>query len=222
MTAASARSASACDGTAAAILAGGKSRRMGRPKAFIELEGRPLIARVIDVVGGLFPEVFIVSSDPGPLAGLGLPVIPDRRPGAGPLAGAHAALAAAKHSQVLVVGCDMPFLCPALLAHLAARAKGHDAAVPRGADGLHPLHAVYARRALVPIAAALEDGTRKFADAILALDRIEIGEEEMRRHDPDLLSLFNVNRPEDLARARALIEARRATGGPARPVRQDV
>jgi len=210
-----------CEETAGAILAGGKSRRMGRPKAFIELDGRPLIARGIGVLQGLFPEVFIVSSDSEPFAGLGLPVVPDLHAGAGPLAGAYAALAAAERPQVLVVGCDMPFLNAALLAHLAARAGGHDAAVPRGPDGLHPLHAVYTKRAFTPIGAALERGARKFIDALPALDVIEIGEAELRRQDPDLLSLFNVNRPEDLARAEKMIARRRAPGGADGRVRQD-
>ena len=210
-----ARRQAACDGTAGAILAGGRSRRMGRPKAFIELQGRPLITRVAEVLRALFPEVFIVSAEAAPFAGLGLPVIPDLHAEGGPLAGAHAALAATRQSRLLVVGCDMPFLNPALLAHLAGRAEGRGAAVPRGPDGLHPLHAVYTKGALEPMDAALARGALKFADVLSSLDVLEIGEEELRRFDPDLRSLFNVNRPEDLSRAETMIAAGRAPAPPA-------
>ncbi len=211
----SARRTASCEKTAGAILAGGMSRRMGRPKAFIELGGRPLIARVIGVLRELFPEVFIVSTETAPFAGLGLPVIPDLHARGGPLAGAHAALSATEQAQVLVVGCDMPFLNPALLAHLADRAEGRGAAVPQGPDGLHPLHAVYAKRALDPMEAALAQGAFKFTDAFPSLDVVEIGEDELRRFDPDLRSLFNVNRPEDLARAETMIAAGRTPASPA-------
>ncbi|MDP3939077.1 MAG: molybdenum cofactor guanylyltransferase [Deltaproteobacteria bacterium] len=211
----SARRTAACGETAGAILAGGRSRRMGRAKAFIELGGRPLIMRVIEVLRELFPEVFIVSTDAAPFAGLGLPVIPDLYAHGGPLAGAHAALSATERSQVLVVGCDMPFLSPAMLAHLAGRAEGRGAAVPRGPDGLHPLHAVYSKHALDPIGAALSGGVLKFSDALSSLDVAEIGEDELRRFDPDLRSLFNVNRPEDLARAEMMIAADRTPASPA-------
>jgi molybdopterin-guanine dinucleotide biosynthesis protein A len=206
-----------CAETAAAILAGGLSRRMGRPKAFIELAGRPIIERVIAVLRETFPEVFIVSAEREAFAPLGLRVVPDQHARAGPLGGAHAALAAAEREQVLIVGCDMPFLNAPLLRRIAERAAGRDAAVPRGPDGLHPLHAVYGKRALAPIAAALDRGALKFVDVLPALDVAEIAEDEMRALDPDLLSLFNVNRPEDLARAEELIRRRaRVPGAPAR------
>lgn len=195
----------ACAKTAAAILAGGKSRRMGRPKAFLPLGDQPLIARVIAALKRAFSELFIVASDGAPFGGLGLPVVPDKRPGAGAFGGVFTAIEAASTPQVLVVACDMPYLNADLLAHLALRAEGHAAAVPRAADGLHPLHAVYAKRAGGAFAAAMDRGALKLMDVLSALDCIEVGESEMRRLDPGLHSLFNVNRPEDLDRARALL-----------------
>lgn len=202
----------ACAGTAAAVLAGGKSRRMGRPKPFLTLGGRPLIGRVIDALADVFSEIFIVTPDDAPFLDLGLPVVADSRPGSGALGGVFTAVQAAALPQVLVVACDMPFLNPDLLAHLAVRASGHGAAVPRAADGLHPLHAVYAKRSHEALASALDRGAMKLVDVLPALDAVEMGEAEMRRFDPDLHSLFNVNRPLDLERARAVLAARRPLG----------
>jgi len=186
------------------VLVGGRSRRIGRPKAFLDLGGRMLIERVLDVVTDLFPETLLVTPDFAPFERFGLPLVADRHPGAGALGGACTGIAAAAHPQVLVVACDMPFLNPALLAHLAARARGHDAAIPRGPDGLHPLHAVYGRRCAEVFGRAIAAGSFKFMDAIAGLDVVEVGEEELRRLDPALHSLFNANRPEDLERARAM------------------
>ena len=202
----------ACASTAAAVLAGGKSRRMGRPKPFLTLEGRPLIRRVIDALMDDFSEIFIVAPDEAPFVDLGLPVVADSRPGSGALGGVFTAVQAATLPQVLVVACDMPFLNPDLLAHMAVRASGHGAAVPRAADGLHPLHAVYAKHSYEALASALDRGMMKLMDVLPALAAVEVDEEEMRRFDPNLYSLFNVNHPDDLERARAVLAARRPEG----------
>jgi molybdopterin-guanine dinucleotide biosynthesis protein A len=185
---------------------------MGRPKAFLSLGGRPLIVWVLERLRDLFCEVLIVSPETEPFSHLGVRVVPDHRPGSGPLGGALTGIAEASRPRALVVGCDMPLLCPPLLAHLVARLGAHAAVVPRTSDGLHPLHAVYARRALESLSRCLAGGALKFTDAVEATDRLEIGEAEIRRFDPELHSLFNVNRPEDAARAQKLLEARSATG----------
>jgi len=203
----------ACSGTSAVVLAGGKSRRIGRPKAFLDLGGRTLIERVLDVVTDLFPETLLVTTDFESFARFGLPLVADRHPGAGALGGLWTGLAAASRPQSLAVACDMPFLNPALLAHLSERAGARDGAIPRGPDGLHPLHAVYATRCAEALGRAVEGGRLKLTDAIGALDMAEIGEQELRRVDPTLHSLFNVNRPEDLGRARVILDGAGATDG---------
>jgi molybdenum cofactor guanylyltransferase len=188
----------------AIVLAGGRSRRIGRPKAFLEIGGRPLIDRVLDALSGAFSEVLIVAPDFTPFTHLGARLVADTHPGLGALGGVYTGLAAAGHPRAIVVGCDMPFLSPALLAHLVARAGGRTAAVPRAADGRHPLHAAYTKDALPVLERAIAERSLKLLDAVARLDALEIGEAEMRRFDPELLSLFNVNRPEDLDRARAI------------------
>jgi molybdopterin-guanine dinucleotide biosynthesis protein A len=83
--------------------------------------------------------------------------------------------------------------------------------VPRAADGLHPLHAVYAKRSSEVFSRTLGEGITKFMRLLSRLDAVEVGEEEMRRFDRRLHSLFNLNRPEDLDRAREIVDARAAS-----------
>ncbi len=122
----------ATDDLTGIILAGGKSRRMGGGnKAFLELDGRPLIEIVIKRVQSVCAEVLIVAGDTSPYAGLGIPVVADRFRGVGVLGGLHAGLEAASHDLTLAVGCDMPFLNPELLRAFADWAEGFDVTVLR-------------------------------------------------------------------------------------------
>ena len=128
----------------AAIMAGGKSRRMGQDKAWIGLEGRPIIARVIDVLREVADEVLIVANDPR-FAELGLPVVPDRFPEGGALGGIATGLGAATHDRVLVAACDMPFLRADIWRLLVQRSDGADAVVPRVGGEYETLHALYTK-----------------------------------------------------------------------------
>src|SRR5207248_324852 len=92
----------------AAIMAGGKSSRMGQDKAWIELDGEPLIKRVAAVLSEVADEVIVVANDPR-YESLGLAVVRDRYPQGGPLGGIATAVATATHETVLVAACDMPF-----------------------------------------------------------------------------------------------------------------
>jgi molybdopterin-guanine dinucleotide biosynthesis protein A len=197
-----------CASTTAVVLAGGKGRRIGRPKAFVELGGRALIEWVLEPLRDLFPEVLIVSTDAEPFTHLGIRVVADTLPGRGALGGAFTGLGAAGLDQVLIVGCDMPFLCRPLLAHLATHLGEREAVVPRAADGLHPLHAVYAKRSIEVFSRTLGEGITKFMRLLSRLDAVEVGEEEMRRFDQGLHSLFNLNSPEDLDQARKMLDTR--------------
>jgi molybdopterin-guanine dinucleotide biosynthesis protein A len=104
----------------AGILAGGASARMGRNKALMDFRGRPLIQRQIDLLSPMFEEILIGANDPAPYARFGLRVVPDLLSERCALTGIHALLKAAARPRVFVVACDMPFLHPALIAHLGA------------------------------------------------------------------------------------------------------
>ncbi|MDO8615076.1 MAG: molybdenum cofactor guanylyltransferase [Dehalococcoidia bacterium] len=192
---------------AAAVLAGGASRRFGSDKALLSLpDGRTLLAATVEKLRRLSTEVLLVVDRAGRYAELGLPVreVIDRTPGAGPLGGLHAALSAALADRVLLVGCDMPFLSPDLLAYMADLPRTYDALVPVSAGRSHPLHAIYAR-ACLPAADRLLDAGERRLQALLPLVRTrEVPPEEWERFDARGLSLFNLNGRADLARMQAV------------------
>jgi molybdopterin-guanine dinucleotide biosynthesis protein A len=185
----------------AAVLAGGKSSRMGQPKPRLDLAGEPLLSRVLRPLAALFDDVFIVSSDAS-LAEFGVPVWPDVATG-GPLAGVLTALEHSERRHCLVVACDMPFLSAPLLRYMTELAGDADVVAPRDERGWHPLHAVYAR-GVAPVAA---ERLRRGEGAVLGLFAEvrcrEVGPEELARFGrPGRDPLLNLNTPEDLARAR--------------------
>jgi molybdopterin-guanine dinucleotide biosynthesis protein A len=195
------------------ILAGGRSRRMGADKAFVVLDGKRLIERVMGALQQVCGQILIVSSDTQPYAMLGARVVADSIRSFGSIAGLHAGLQAMDTELGVAVAVDMPFLSPALLRAMVDAAAGWDAVIPalaskagptdtargRGKDlGIHPLHAVYRRTCLGAIQAAIDRDDR-LLNAFLPAVRVRyFVTEEIRRLDPKLHSLVNVNTPEEL------------------------
>jgi molybdopterin-guanine dinucleotide biosynthesis protein A len=130
-------------GVTAFILAGGKSTRMGRDKAFVPWEGRTLLERALEVTHTVSSGTRIVGAKTK-FEEYGI-VVEDIYPDRGPLAGIHAALRASDKDLNLVLAVDLPFVTPALLSYLVDRAlETHKLAiVPRLAAGWEPLCAVY-------------------------------------------------------------------------------
>jgi molybdopterin-guanine dinucleotide biosynthesis protein A len=190
---------------AGVVLAGGKNRRMNAPKAFIEVGGERIIDRELRALGLVFEELVIAGGEPGDYPGLGARAVPDDRAFShvkSPLTGIYTGLKAAKSPCSFVVGCDMPFINPDLAAWIAGRLEGHDAVVPVSGGYAEPLFGAYSKTAAGVIEAALLEGVRRVSEVFGRMDVLYVPEEELRRFDPELLSLFNVNTPEDLARAR--------------------
>lgn len=188
----------------AVILAGGENSRMGRPKAFVEVGGVPIIERELRALSQLFNEVVVVTRDPALYAGLGcrvaadLPGYPEVR---GPLIGVYSGLLAASGEYVFVAGCDMPFIEPELVRYMSTLAPGRDAVVPRVGEYFEPLFAFYRRTVADRLKAALDGGANRLQDVYGSLDVRYVSGEEAMGFDPELLSYFNVNTPADLARA---------------------
>jgi molybdopterin-guanine dinucleotide biosynthesis protein A len=189
-------------GLTGAILMGGDSRRMGRDKAGLLLNGRPLVHHVHDILATLVDDILLVTR-PGrldhdaDLAPPGCRVVTDVLPARGPLVGLHAALREAATERVLLVGCDMPCLRPALLRAMAGTPA--DVTIARLSAGFEPLHAFYARACLAPIEQALAGGAAPIT-ALFSRVQMNIWDEaRVRRLDPGLRSFLNINTPEDLA-----------------------
>jgi molybdenum cofactor guanylyltransferase len=184
-----------------AVLAGGLSRRMGAPKALVELAGRPLIAYPVAAVADASLEPVVVAKPDSPLPELACRVV--REPGepVHPLVGIVSALDSSGRA-VIAVACDMPLVPPALIEWLA----GLDtrAAVPEVGGRLQPLLARYEPAVADALRDALERGAPAH-EAVLALEPRVVAEDELARFgDPELISL-NVNTPADLERAEAAL-----------------
>ncbi len=214
------------DSASGIILAGGQSRRMGRDKAWIELQGRPLIEHVLARLEQVCAEIIVVANDQAPYAQLAARVVGDILPGHGSLGGIYSGLHAAQFERAIVVACDMPFLTPALLRHMLTLAEEHDVVVPSAANSwqpvrptrdkskersgnlptakdsnLHPLHAVYAKPCLGPIEARLRAGDLRIISFYPDVRVRVLTQAELERLDSQHLSLFNANTPDQLALA---------------------
>ncbi len=187
----------------AAILAGGKSRRMGRDKAWLDLgDGVPLVRRVADALAQIAGEVIVVASDER-FASLGLPVVPDRYGETGAFGGVATAVAATRGELVCVAACDMPWPSPDVFRLLLRLAEGHDVAIPRLADEYETMHGVYRRSCLAPMERALARGDRRVISFFADVRVREVSADEIRAADPELRAFTNVNTPAELGAARA-------------------
>lgn len=178
------------------VLAGGESRRMGRPKALLPVGDATLVEWLAARLAPGFAHLLISAREESQVPpGLHPHLVRDLHRAAGPLAGLEAGLAASPHDVLLAVACDMPAITPDLARRLVAAAQdsGADAAVPRAGGRPEPACAAYRGSAAGPIAAALREGRLRVTDALEDLRVCWLDVE-----DPALFT--NLNTPEDYAR----------------------
>lgn len=180
------------------ILAGGESRRMGRDKVFLPFGDTTLVERVASRLREACADVLVVANTPEPYETLGLRTVPDALPERRSLVGIYTGILHGG-GPVFVCGCDMPFLCPPLIRHMSALAGAADVVIPRVRD-YEPLHAVYTPACLEPIKRVLAAGGRN-ADVLRDVKTVVLEADELRRFDPELRSLVNLNTPEEYAAA---------------------
>ena len=196
------------EGVSGVVLAGGQSRRLGRDKAVELLGGQPIIRRVLERVAALTSENIVVVADQA--RGDALPLRQDTRvavdlhPGMGSLGGIFTGLAAAENEWAMVAACDMPFLNAGLMAYLLSLREGSDVVAPVVEGRPEPTHALYSKECLPFIEERLRAEELKITGFYGGVRVRYVEEEEIRRFDPELLSFFNVNSPQDLERARKL------------------
>jgi molybdenum cofactor guanylyltransferase len=186
------------------VLAGGLGRRIGGAKATVRLHGEPLIAYPLSAMRAALEEVAIVAkadTELPSLPGITLWVEPDAP--RHPLAGVRHALGLAEGRPVLVCALDLPLVSADLIRRLAnADAGGAPAVVARGAGQIQPLLGCYYPQALsrLPPVGPAREAVAGLAPAVLEVE------------DPDVL--FNVNTPDDLLQAAAMLDARRRAARP--------
>lgn len=192
-----------------AVLAGGKSRRMGRDKSTLLLGDRPLIQHGIARLAALRLPLLLISNTPDQHRQFGLPIFADRYPDAGALGGLATALYHSTTDYTLCVACDLPFLNSALLRYLLTLCTGAAAIVPRVGGQDQNLHAVYHRRCLPIMETQIAAGHLRISDLFAQLDVRWVTAAETAAFDPDGRAFMNVNTPEDLALAQAWLAARK-------------
>jgi molybdenum cofactor guanylyltransferase len=195
---------------AAAILAGGRARRMGgADKAALEVGGRSILERQMEILSGLTQDIFVVGRAPAALPP-GLRVVADRIEGAGTLGGIYTAIVESPCERTLVLGCDMPFVTRALLERLAAEEA--DVVMPRTAGGYEPLCAIYTKACAEGIRERIEHGDLRASVPPAGVRLVELGPDVLAALDPRGAALTNVNTPDDHAHARRLADRIRRTG----------
>ena len=182
----------------AAVLCGGRSRRMGRDKATLPFGDESMLARAVRIAGEVSDDVIVVCPRQLPVPSQ-VRAIAD--PGEGPLVALTAALRSARAGQVLLLACDMPLVTRPMLRHLQALAGERDACVPRIGGIAVPTCAVY-RREVVELAEPLVARGARALRALLEMLSVRwVEESELRAVDPDLVSFIDCDTPEDYARA---------------------
>lgn len=176
-----------------AVLAGGASSRMGRTKATVEVDGRPLASRAVDALRAAgVDSVVMIGGDPTELDVLGVPVVPDLWPNEGPVGGVLTALAFARETgdldRVVVLSCDLDRITGASVGALLSESDGLVSVA--ATERLEPLCAVWAVGAEPFVAELFAAGERALHRIIGHLPHVTVTVDDAEMH--------NVNRPEDL------------------------
>jgi len=200
------------------VQAGGGSTRFGADKALVELGGKTLLARTVELVASVCEETRIVAAA-GKYGDARVPIVVDRWPGQGPLGGILTALdcsiekfcvADGEGACALIVSCDMPFLTREWLAYLCERAVKSTACVvvPESENGLEPLCACWRTEAVGATQVAFDGGVRKVTEAMKRLSMEVLDESAWKRFDSDGRLFWNMNTLADYEEARRVIEER--------------
>ncbi len=184
-----------------ALLAGGRSTRMGEDKAFAPFGEGTLLEWVRDRVAPLFPHTFIVAREPERFRELGLAVVRDAVDETGSVVGIYTAVLASPSERVVCVACDMPFVSPGLVRALAERSAGFDAFVPRHDGQLEPLCAAYGKGCLDALLDFIKAGGRRLQDVYPGLNTGYLDLDDRRFGHPRRL-FANTNTPDELEAAR--------------------
>jgi len=192
------------------IQAGGQSSRMGEDKALKTFLGRPLIQRVVERISRIADEIIVTTNRPADYDFLDLRLISDLKPGRGALGGLYTAIASANSPIVAVVACDMPFASARLL-EAASRIlveEEADVVIAKDEEGYEPLHAVYRREACLPAIEAAIDADQWKVIAWFPQVKVRVlSPAEVEALDPGHLAFWNVNTPDEFARAEELATA---------------
>jgi len=189
------------------ILAGGESKRLNNvEKSNLLVGDKRIIERMMTVFEKLFSEIILVSNHPTAYLEWDAMVVKDLYSTRSSLTGIHSGLFYTKTEHAFIAACDTPFLKMDLIKTIVQQVDhGIDVVLPRTALGIEPLCAVYSRRCLQAVENAIERNNFKIRNFFNKLKVKEIPASVLRKIDPDLVSFFNINTPDDLEKANRMI-----------------
>jgi len=185
------------------ILAGGKNTRFsGTNKALLHVGAKRILDHLYDLFRALFQDIILVTNDPLAYLEWDLTIVTDLFPVRSSLTGIHAGLFFMTTPYAFFISCDMPFLRQGLVETVIEGIEPHiDVVVPETFKGLEPLCAVYSKHCLQPVTQQLVKEDFKIYHLFKKVRTKTIPEHKLRSQDRELVSLFNVNSPEELAAA---------------------
>ena len=178
------------------ILVGGKSRRMGRDKAFLEVGGKTLFERVLEAFRENFSRILLVGDRAERFVRYALPVYADLYPGSA-LGGLYTGLHYAETDHVFVSSCDLAFPSSGVIRHLCSLTGACDAVVPKFAHGYEPLFAAYSKNCLVPMKSLLEERNYCVYDVYPQLKVRDVAGDELEAVAGSPQAFLNLNTPEE-------------------------
>jgi molybdopterin-guanine dinucleotide biosynthesis protein A len=190
------------------LLAGGKSRRMGEDKRYLVVGEQTLLERGLAVLCSIFQEVLVVIAQDSPPLDVDARVVRDLVPDCSSLGGLYTGLTEATTPYIFVVGCDMPFLDPVVIAQFMSRRATADIVMAKLDARLHPMHALYGKRCLPALEQMIQARQFKIQEIVSQSSlRVQyVTEAELLTIDPSWRSFQNVNTPSDLEAARSLLD----------------
>jgi molybdopterin-guanine dinucleotide biosynthesis protein A len=185
------------------ILAGGKNSRFsGKNKAFARIGGKRIIDRIYEVFADLFDKIILVTNDPVQYMRWDFDIVTDIFPIRSSLTGIHTGLFYSTTPHAFFLACDIPFIKKEMIEMLLDCIDSSiDIVIPETSKGVEPLCSVYSNRCFTPIEEQLEKKSFKIQGIFQKVRVKKIPEDILRNIDPDLVSLYNINTPDDLARA---------------------
>ncbi len=188
------------DETTGAVLAGGRSSRMGRDKGLMEMDGIALTERMWRLLKEVCPKAIIIANRNG-YEKIGAEVYNDLIPGKGPMGGIHTALQKAETPFVLTLACDMPFANARMLNYIIQHAgTKYDAVVPVHENMPQPLCAVYQKTCLPGLEEMMNKGNYKLQYLLATVStRLLMIDKKKDWYSPNLF--MNVNTPDDFQKA---------------------
>ena len=179
-----------------AILAGGKSSRMGKDKALLEFNGKPFIQRIAETLQKVFKNVIIISDHGEDYKFLGLPIYEDVFKNCGPLGGIHSAFVHATTEMIFVVSCDLPLFSEETVRCIIEMASPGAVVVSQSAEEIQPLCGLYSRQCFLLLEKHLHRGRRKVLEFLEDVQSVIVTPKCYQGRNI-YRELSNINSPED-------------------------